>query len=180
MIGNKMSSRGFSPSTDGVDHINIHPKAKTPLGRLLSFYRNIPFIHSNYGPFYSIEGFSQYLRTGCKHDGLRYVYGFRAKELGKALPSVDTLSKADYEIEIAYAHWEKIRQNNCLLQMVVESNLPFDSYYSFGPNGVIVDTRESAWLTFSIDEIRTALKQGKDPEIIKDVIAKYSAKTVSK
>ena len=175
MIGKKKSTRGFNPENDGVDHINIHPKAQSALGRLLSFYRNIPFVHPNYGPFYSVEGFSQYLRTGCKHDKLRYVFGFRAKVLGKSYPNAHVLSKAEYEVEILYANYEKIRQNSKLLQMVIDSELPFDSYYCFGPSSIIVDTRESTWLVSGLEEIRKAFKSGTDPEPIKGVIAKYNA-----
>lgn len=175
--GKNNSSHGHNSDGDGITHINIHPKGKTPLGRLLTFFRNIPFIHPNYGPFYSMEGFKHYVQTGYKHDKLRYVYGYNAKKLGKTYPSeMGNISNVDYELEIMLAHYEKIKQNIRLLQMVVDSDLPFDSYYTFGPNNILVDTRESDWLIYSMTEIRKALKQGVDPEPLVRLIAKYSAK----
>ena len=177
MTGKKESSSGFNADGDGITHINIHPKGKTPLGRLLTFFRNIPFIHPNYGPFYSMEGFKHYVQTGYMHDKLRYVYGYRAKELGKTYPSnMENMSNSDYEIEIMYAHYEKVKQNVRLLQMVIDSELPFDSYYCFGPNKIVVDTKESAWLVYSMTEIREALKQGIEPAILSSLIAKYTVK----
>lgn len=169
----KTSRLGNVPKNDGIDHINIHPKGRTPIGRLLTSYRSMNFIHPNHGPFRSIEGFMHYIRTGCKHDDLRSLYGYMAKTRGKSYRADTKYTKSEYQAEVLYAIYLKIRQNPKLLELLIESTLPFDSYYVFGPNNVIINTFDSEWLTDGITKIRKSLKCGLVPEVISGIIAKY-------
>lgn len=172
----KVSRRGFGPTMDGKDHINIHPRAFTQLGRQLSFYRYMPFVHPVYGPFNSLEGFSHYLRTGCVNDDLRYTSGFKAKQLGMTYGAAKKMSNSEYRLELAYACYEKIRQNPKLLEAVIASELPFDSYYLFSGatgNAIVVEAKDVDWMVDTFTEIRTCLKAGSDPESFIGLIEKY-------
>lgn len=172
----KTSLRGFGQSTDGQDHINIHPRAVSILGKMLSFWRHTPFVHPAYGPFHSIEGFSHYFRTGCVNDELRYVSGFKAKQLGVSYGSSRNISNAEYKLELAYACYEKIRQNPEILKQLVSSELPFDSYYLFSttPGGsIVVEAKDVDWIVSTFTELRNAFKSGVEPQLIVPLIEKY-------
>lgn len=43
----------FHPKTDGVDHINIYSRGRTPLGQALSNFAHTPFEHPKDGKFAS-------------------------------------------------------------------------------------------------------------------------------
>lgn len=73
----------INPDEDGITHINVYSKGKTELGQLLSNFAYTPFVHSEYGKFNSIEAFWYYYFTGCKHDDLKLLYGYKAKEKGR-------------------------------------------------------------------------------------------------
>lgn len=72
----------FTPTTDGINHINIYSRGRTELGRWLSHFQNHP-IQTEDGPFVSIEGYWYWLESF--HDSLRTVSGIDAKQLGKSL-----------------------------------------------------------------------------------------------
>src|SRR5690606_38009971 len=80
-----------NPELDGVDHINIWTRAKTPLGRMLSNLSPLHLIHPKYGRFDTAEGLWYYLSTGKIYEQLRDLNGFEAKKLGR------TLKKFHYE-----------------------------------------------------------------------------------
>ena len=60
----------FTPSTDGIDHINIYSKGKTSLGRWLSNFAKSP-IETEDGHFDSIEGYWYWYWLSSKDDTLR-------------------------------------------------------------------------------------------------------------
>lgn len=161
IINPSESTLGFTASNDGVDHINIYSNGKTELGRLLTHFAHKPFVHPYFGPFASMEGLWYFIRNGGVDENLRYLSGIKAKKLGK-------LSKAkwyaDFRSDILAANYQKIIQNEDIRSAMIASELPFDHYYLFGPNKVLVTPRDSQWLIDGFEEIRTALKAGEVPK----------------
>ncbi|BAW19307.1 hypothetical protein [Ralstonia phage RP31] len=167
------SAMGFSTETDGVDHINIHSMGKTELGQALSHFAHTPFVHPYFGPFYSMEGFWYWARSGFKEDKLRYLSGFRAKQVGKTL---DYHWYKDFKEDIIAANYQKIIQHDRIRELMIESELPFDHYYTFGPTVVHVTPQSTDWLVKGFEDIRLALQEGVVPSVWLDAEKRYLKK----
>jgi hypothetical protein len=156
----------FLPDNDGIDHINIYSKGKTEIGRLLTNFAHTPFTHPKYGIFQSVEGFWYFLKTGTKHDNLKYLYGYEAKRIGKtyAMERKDLEDKKgipeEFKKEILEAIRCKLRQNKHIVKLLVESDLPFSHYYCYG-NGKgwkVYYLDEYSWIVDEIEKIRKICK----------------------
>lgn len=170
--GNK-SLLGFTVDKDGVDHINIHSMGRTQLGKLLSHFAHTPFTHPYFGPFYSIEGFWYFARSGFVESRMRYLSGFRAKQVGKELPYH---RYKDFKEDIIAANYQKIIQNEHIRELVIASDLPFDHYYTFGPNSLHVTPKSTSWLVEGFEDIRAALKEGVVPSVWLEAEKRYLKK----
>lgn len=168
-----------SPSNDGVDHINIYSNAKTELGRKLSHFPFTPFTHPYFGPFKSMEGFWYWLKAEKKDDVLRNLCGFKAKQYGRGLEKkkLDDFKTgiALFQEDILAANYQKIIQNPSILQMLCDSDLPFQHYYLFGPADLQVNSKGSDWLISGMDAIRTALKENQVPACWTNAEKRYSS-----
>lgn len=140
------------PGEDGISHINIYSKGNTLLGRMLSNFAYTPF-QCDDGKFYSIEGYWYWL--GCKDDRLRYVWGIRAKNMGKSIPKL--YHHDDFERKIKKAIICKIEQNKNIIYLLKSSSLPFCHYYVF-KNGYKKDAGHE-WLVKFISKIRDKIKE---------------------
>lgn len=161
---NLKSPLGFMKANDGKDHINIHSMGKVEIGRLLSHFSHTPFTHPAYGPFYSMEGFYYYLRSGAVDataGHMRYLSGYRAKRKGTMLKYI---ANANFEQEIMAANYQKIIQHPDILKLFVGSELPFDHYYTFGNNDQIIAPKNADWLIEGFEAIRRAMKADTVPE----------------
>lgn len=147
---------------DGIDHINIDNNyGKTDLGKLLANFTRTPFVHPEYGPFASIEGFWHWIRSSEPQDELRGMYGDRARAFGRKLNNGVYLE--NFQEEIVKAIYYKIVQNQNIYDLMVASTLPFKYYYIFGPKQIEICPDYSKWLCSGMEQIRTHLKQhGKD------------------
>lgn len=161
VVGDK-SLLGFTLNNDGIDHVNIHSVGKTELGRLLSHFAHTPFTHPYFGPFYSMEGFWYFARSGFIEGRLRYLSGFRAKQVGKEL---GYKWYKDFKEDVIAANYQKIIQHENIRDLIIESELPFDHYYTFGPNSFHVTPRTTDWLVQGFEDIRLALKEGVVPSV---------------
>jgi hypothetical protein len=154
-----LSHNTWDPLKDGIDHCNAYSRARTPLGRALSNFANIGFVHPTYGTFASVEGFWYFLATGCKHQDLHRLYGVAAKRYGQSLPEVP-MELFDEQIEEAIMM--KIEQNPNLLGAVLGCNLPVTHYYVYGtttPLRIVDKTGESSYLTNAIQRIKEKYPQ---------------------
>lgn len=145
---------------DGVNHINIWHTGATELGRQLSHTTETPFIHPYFGPFNSIEGFWYYIRSETKDDKLRMMFGQEAKNYGRKLTHIWV---DGFPSIIMAANFHKIDQRPELKKMFVESTLPFDHYYLFGPGKVLVRPKVHGWLVGGFENLRRLMKEGKTP-----------------
>lgn len=151
----------YDPFEDGVTHINVYSKGKTPLGRSLSNFANTPFEHPEYGYFSSIEGFWYWLSTGGNRNEFRALHGFKAKEVGRLIR--EELQREgglaiveDFDAKIKKAILCKIEQNTELRKALKESSLPLTHYYIWGtePNVKITYPENYAWIHEYISDVR--------------------------
>ena len=124
----------FNPMQDGTTHINIYTQGKTQLGRALSNLFDCEFTVPGYGDFKSLEGFWYYYLTGCKHEELKSLGGFAAKNFGRKFPfdRIDEESTGpvgEQREVILEAIRCKLRQNKWICKLLKESELPLAHYY---------------------------------------------------
>lgn len=157
---------------DGVNHINIWYRGATELGRMLSHFYELRFVHPFFGPFNSMEGFWHYIKSEEKDDELRLLAGQEARNYGKKLSPAYVPGFAEI---INTANFYKIEQSPKLKQLFVDSDLPFEHYYLFGPGEVLIRPKGHAWLISGFEKSRRMMKAGQRPvEIDYSKLAKRS------
>jgi hypothetical protein len=142
-------------SDDGISHLNVWSKARTELGQLASNFALTPFTHPEYGRFASVEALWYWLATGLQHNELRRLYGASAKTAGKRLPRVE-MDSEKFQHTIKEAIRLKFEQTPGLKKLLIESTLPFEHYYVYGPDSdVIRDQRpRHGWQTDYLEHLR--------------------------
>lgn len=161
-----MSQETFYVEDDGVDHIRIDIGAKTKLGRYLANTARTPFRHPRFGTFESLEGFWQYLSSGCKHSICKNTHGRAALLLGHSL---DKIYQASFHNTIADALRCKIIQSDVLPGLISDNKLPFALYEVDAQGDTIPHNawfikelnaivKERPWLT-QVPNKKTAKKQ---------------------
>lgn len=181
------SSADVDPEKDGVDFINIYSQGRTRLGRNLSHFARSQFVHPYFGPFQSMEGFWFYMKTGKKFDELRYLYGIRAKQLGRTLR---TVHYPEFHEDILAGNYQKLLQDDGLRQAFTESTLPLTHYYLFKPKvaehsnsqikPVVIFPKNSDWLIDGLEDIRNALKERRVPDCWTNAAKRYTSDVTDK
>ena len=136
---------------DGINCINIYSKGVTELGRLLSNFARIP-IHGNGHTFASVEAWWYWYTTGKVHHHLKNLHGFKAKEEGRKLQKVQSVTPEIFR-QIAVL---KLDQNVWLKEMFKANTLPFVHFYEYGGKVVIPphDITADAWNSIRISLIK--------------------------
>ena len=153
------------PKLDGVEFVNVSTKGKTPLGRKLSHFVNIPFEHPKYGKFSSMEGFWYYIQLDSVSDtakeGLRRLHGYAAKSLGRELLEKykhSMFKMEGFRKEIYIANKLKIEQNQEILDLVLNNELPYKLFY-LDEGGNTRTTYSVSWLIKDFEHIQRELKE---------------------
>jgi len=156
-----------NPDNDGVDHINIYSKGRTPLGRMLSNFAHIIFYHPKHGVFASVEAYWYWLATGMKHDGLRRLYGASAKSAGiRELPV--KMADEEFRRHICDALTLKVAQNLQLAKALSVSTLPLRHYYAYGAcKPAVHENKKHQWQLDHIQMLRDRVSEGQ-PLFISD------------
>ncbi len=148
----------INPNDDGITHINCYSKGKTELGRLLSNFAHTPFTCED-GTFASIEGYWYWLglETHPMRSRLKVLYGYQAKEVGRAMRGNDYPEIPNFQEKVWAAVRCKINQTHKLKRLLNESTLPLVHYYEY--EGKVVHDGKSDWLWGKIqsrrDEVRS-------------------------
>lgn len=145
----------YGPQTDGVDHINIHLWAKTPLGVMLSSEAECYFNHPTFGPFRSIEGLFHWITHQNVPDTIREAHGTK---MAKRFPGYQPRRIGDIRTILIEAHIEKIMQNRSLITMLQNCTLPFTCYYT-NSSGLIIQVYKRAWLIEFFEAFRRHLRE---------------------
>jgi hypothetical protein len=154
----ELTMKGNKADMDGVDHINIDQRGKTELGQQLSHLTKMQFVHPEFGPFQSIEGFIGYIRSGAKDDSFRYLHGMNARFRSREL---DTQFIRGFREIVMDANYLKITQNEELFESFKISSLAFDHYYLFGANQRPVRPKNATWIIPAFEELRKELQEGR-------------------
>jgi len=150
-----------NPEHDGVDHINVYSRGRTPLGRALSNLEHIAINHPKYGFFASLEAFWYWVSTGMQHDDLRRLYGATAKSAGIRYIPVK-MDESHFVNLIQDALRLKVAQNPKLREELKKSDLPLRHYFVYGNNPPVVrEQRKHMWQMQCLENIRAALKEGR-------------------
>jgi len=81
--------------------------------------------------FNSVEGYWYFIKTGDIR--LQNLVGYKAKELGKSLPLLETqLLLTDFEAKIKEALDLKLKADPVWLYELAKSSLPLVHYYEYG------------------------------------------------
>lgn len=143
------------PEKDGITHINVYSKGRTELGRLLTNFAYTPFECED-GHFDSVEGYWYWL--GCGDDRLRYLYGFKAKKLGRELRAPDWQEDPEFKVKICRAIEIKIETHRDIFELMKTSELPFVHYY-VSKTG-ITEVPQGKWIMEALENIRYWIQQG--------------------
>lgn len=150
----------YTPKTDGIDHINIHFWAQTPLGKLLATETECRFIHPDFGPFKSIEGFYFWVSHFGVPDTVRDAFGTK---INKRFGTFKQRRLSNLKELLFTAHIAKISQHHQLVKMMRECTLPFTSYY-VNERGLVIEIFKRQYLTDFLDAYRNHLRTGASPE----------------
>ena len=142
----------WNPDEDGITHINIYTRGKTPLGRFLTNLTFAPFKHPVHGEFSCVEGFWFWLSTGKQHEALRQMGGFEAKTWAKKQDKVP-MDPEEFEREVKSAISAKLRAYPAMLNQLIDSTLPLTHYYNY--HGKVVEAGYE-WLVEHHEYIRRA------------------------
>lgn len=152
----------YKPRFEGKDHINIHPKSKSPLGRALSFNFKSTFKHPIHGLFYSFGAFYFWLLSGGEANDLRNLYGRKVMTLGET-KHVARIKNKKFKNEIIEGLWYKIKCNVYIQELLVKNKLPITYYYYYGdPMGKVLvysKVKEFSYILEAIEEISLNLKK---------------------
>lgn len=154
---------------DGVDHININFDGETELGQSLHQNAMFRFVHTLFGPFLTIEGFYRWLSSKTGDDEFRTLNGIQSSRFAKQTDNHNYVPNLRYFVMDATL--QKINTYPELRAALVDSELPFDSYYYRFEivNGKRTATRlrykNAPWVIEGMNAIRKALKNGVEPNL---------------
>ena len=148
---------------DGVKHIRIDNRAKLELGRMLDSQYLSLFNYPGLGPFNTTEGLWYYISMQNPKEELRIVSGNDCRRIVKQLNNKGEFKRINrkgfYEI-IQYGTWLKITQNESILKLFLESDLPFIRYHLRPKNGVVefIVDNNTPMMVF-LNELRDKMKE---------------------
>lgn len=155
----------MTPDTDGIDHINIYTKGKTPVGKALTNLSPYTFMYEG-DRFMSVEGFWYYHKMkilGLPYEHFKTMRGFQAKNAGgKNKLDLSPDQFEEFKIIMIEGMKCRLRQNPKLLKLLVDSDLPFKHYYGYGSTETgwkIVELERHNWQCELYEEIRAICKK---------------------
>lgn len=151
---------------DGVDHINIHGDGITKLGRLLDMNAKTPFVHPELGMFNCVSGMWHYVKTRPMVEELRALHGVSLRHKVNQMKrdaaedpyAPQSVGVPGFRIIMADAMWHKVTQNSEVVQLMTESTLPFDHYFTQGALNLRQYPSEGFWMVAAFEEIRRVIK----------------------
>lgn len=144
----------LDPEHDGLTHINVYSKAKTPLGKRLSHFSTYPFEHPTDGRFDTMEGYWMWLDSGCVHDEFRSMSGFNAKFHGR---TVKRERKEGFKKKVIVANCVKLVTHPTILEEFLQSTLPLVHYYikrNRAGQPYVSPANNSLWVIKSLEKLR--------------------------
>lgn len=148
---------------DGVDHINFSRYGETTLGRAL----NLDFVrhwnHDVLGSFKSVNSMWFFLLAKVKDDSIRQLTEMRLKAFVKEKCG-QLKHVPNFRAIMLDGIWQFVNQFPKLKDDLKASTLPFDWYRVNNKSGIRERFRDTEWLADGYEEIRAALKEGREPD----------------
>lgn len=157
----------FTHEYDGITHINVYSKAKSPLGRLLSNFAYTPITIENL-LFESIESWWYWTKMNKINesslfplfsqeqlDEIRIKVGPDAKEFFRSLFKVDSSDYSPNKEELKKAYIAKLEHHPHIKQMLMDNKLPLAHYYMMWDKQINADS--SLWTAKLWEEIKLEL-----------------------
>lgn len=146
---------------DGVDHINIWAGATTDLGSVLDHCGPLELDHRIFGYFDNMNSFWHFIQSVERDDRIRNMKPGAAYKFSKML----TVAKVtNFKAIIADSNWQRIKSKPALINLIKHSDLPFDCYRIDRKTGMRTRPPFFAWLLWSFEEMRTAIKENRKPD----------------
>jgi hypothetical protein len=147
-------------AADGEDHINVWEHASSPLGKLLAHSSPHSFKHRYFGKFNSMESFWHYIQSEERDDRIRVMHG---PTLRAFIKRIKMTKITNFRAIIMDSNWQRIRQHRDWMDRIAASSLPFDCYYISKDTQIRTRPTFFKWLIMGFEEIRTAIKDGREP-----------------
>lgn len=146
------------PKDDGRTHINTLMKGKTKLGRLLSPTYNLgePIHLPMLGNFRTIENLWWYLNTGGARDNIRSMEPHSAINFARLITKKYSCDK--FRELIIDATIIKLQSNNYYVNLMTESELPFDHYYLNSQSSLPIRPARSVLYASCMEDVRKILR----------------------
>lgn len=158
--------------TDGVDHINMSMFSKTDLGYALAMETCYRFEHPVFGPFFSVRGFSHWLKSGNFDDTYRRLSERSVAQYYRDNRDNQRAYVDNFFYMLAVATYEKIKTYPTLVEDLKNSTLPFEMYRESRldnrhPEYGSVRERDvhANWYIPLMNNVRAALKDGIEPDL---------------
>lgn len=151
---------------DGEDHINVSSSARTTIGQWLHGRNSNPFNHPLLGHFRSIDNLSFFIRSVNIDDRVRTMENFNMIRQLVEENGGFRASTPNFKAIMVHSIWLRILDNPTLIKEIVESTLPFDSYRINSETKVRQRFEPAAYLCRGYEEIRKALVERRDPNLV--------------
>lgn len=174
---NDQMPRLNSIGQDGVKHINVSNQATTDLGVALSVGSNLAFEHKHLGRIVNFDGFWRWLGSEPKAKILLQSEYFRARKLSANL-TFNWPAIKHQRVLVLDAMWQKINYYEAIRDVIKESKLPFDLYTRDRTTQLLGRPVFSSWFTLGLEYIRTALKEGREPNFFEFIDDSVYAESV--
>ena len=146
---------------DGEDHINISPAGTTDLGRTLHPNCMLSFQHDVFGTFASVSAFWDFLEIEARDDNIRSMGTAERMTYLKRFKKTQVDNLMYFVVD---AIWQRVITYERLADAVKHSDLPFDVYFFQGEFNYPVRRPGMTWMIRGFEAIRTALKEGGEPD----------------
>lgn len=157
---------------DGVDHINMSMFSKTDLGYALAMETSYRFEHPVFGPFFSVRGFSHWLKSGNFDDTYRRLSERNVANYYRDNRDNQRAYVDNFFYMLAVASYEKIKTYPAMVEDLKNSTLPFEMYRESRldhrhPEYGSVRERDvhANWYIPLMNIVRAALKDGIEPDL---------------
>lgn len=160
----------FTPANEGIDHINVYSRSRTPQGKILSNFASTPF--SLYGlRFASVEGFYQGMLFDSADERARIagLSGADAKacqkqahrQAGDVIRTWDgrpvSYQGEEFDEEVRKAIRQKVRENLAVGEaLLATGDLPLTHYYVMWGRPLL-PRGEKGFLERTLTELRDEL-----------------------
>lgn len=151
---------------DGIDHLNISNRSPNRLSSFLAFDFDYRFTHPLFGRFAALNGLVAFITAQVPDENFRTATGKRLRSLERAneLKYGPPRRLRNIYAVIMQLAYDRLKAVPNQLENFKGCDLPFDSYMALEGSGVLSRNANAHWVTIGYEEIRKALREGREPD----------------